>query len=217
MHHTEAIKIPVSDKQTVSGELVVPQNVQAILVLAHGAGADMRHVFMRRLSEELAVQHIATLRYNFPYMEQGKKRPDFPPVAHATVKAALIKANALFPHLPLLAGGKSFGGRMTSQYVAKEHPELLKGIVFYGFPLHPAGSPSIDRADHLKDVKIPMLFLQGTNDKLAEAKLIEGVCAGLPNSMLTFYEKADHSFKSGKQDLLPDLALKTSLWFNKIS
>jgi predicted alpha/beta-hydrolase family hydrolase len=217
MHHTEAIKISVSDKQVVSGELIMPEGAKAMLVLAHGAGADMRHVFMERLAQELALQHIATLRYNFPYMEQGKKRPDFPPVAHATVKAALIKANMLFPHLPLLAGGKSFGGRMTSQYVAKEHPEYLKGIVFYGFPLHPAGAASIDRADHLKDVKIPMLFLQGTSDKLAEAKLIEGVCVGLPNSVLTFYEKADHSFKSGKQDLVPDLALKTLLWFNNIS
>jgi predicted alpha/beta-hydrolase family hydrolase len=216
MHHTEAIKIPVSEKQLVSGEIIMPEGAEAILVLAHGAGADMRHVFMERLAHELALQHIATLRYNFPYIEQKKKRPDFPPVAHATVKAALLKANILFPQLPVIAGGKSFGGRMTSQYVAKEHPEFLKGIVFYGFPLHPAGAPSIDRADHLKDVKIPMLFLQGTNDKLAEIKLIEGVCGGLPDSMLTFYEKADHSFKSGKQDLIPDLALKTLLWFNKI-
>jgi uncharacterized protein len=216
MEHSETIKISVSDKQTVSGELIVPDEAKAVLVLGHGAGADMRHIFMERLSKELAVQHIATLRYNFPYMEQGKKRPDFPPVAHATVKAALIKAKTLLPQLPVLAGGKSFGGRMTSQYVAREHPEFLKGIVFYGFPLHPAGSPSVERADHLQEVTIPMLFLQGTNDKLAEVKLIEGICAGLTKTKLMFYEKADHSFKSGKQDLIPDLALQTSMWFNKV-
>jgi predicted alpha/beta-hydrolase family hydrolase len=149
-------------------------------------------------------------------MEQGKKRPDVPAVAHATVKAALSKAKTLFPTLPVIAGGKSFGGRMTSQYVAKEHPDFLKGIVFFGFPLHPAGSPSTDRADHLKDVNVPLLFLQGTHDKLAEVNLIQNVHSELPSSILTLFEKADHAFKSGKLDLIPDLALQTSRWLDKV-
>jgi predicted alpha/beta-hydrolase family hydrolase len=216
METSKPIKIEVSDQRIVSGELCVPVNAKAMLVLAHGAGANMKHIFMDRLSAELTKQNIATLRYNFPYMEEKKKRPDVPAVAHATVKAAINKATELYPALPLLAGGKSFGGRMTSQYAAKETPALLKGIIFFGFPLHPAGSPSTKRAAHLSDVKAPMLFLQGTNDALAEKSLIEDVCKNLSRATLVFYEKADHSFKSGKQDLLPDLALQTVKWFNDI-
>jgi predicted alpha/beta-hydrolase family hydrolase len=216
MDYSETIQIEVSDKRIVSGELRVPEKAKAILVLAHGAGANMKHAFMERLSLELASQNIASLRYNFPYMEEKKKRPDMPAVAHAAVRAAMNKAKALYPKLPLIAGGKSFGGRMTSQYAAKEHPAFLKGIVFFGFPLHPTGHPSVERAAHLNDVNIPMLFLQGTADTLAEKDLIKGVCKSLSLATLNFYEKADHSFKSGKQDLLPVLALQTSVWFDTI-
>jgi predicted alpha/beta-hydrolase family hydrolase len=212
---TSPIQIKVSATHTVSGELTLPSNAKYILALAHGAGAGMKHIFMTRLSEELANHSIATLRYNFPYMEAKKKRPDVPAVAHAAVHAAIDKSRELCPGLPVIAGGKSFGGRMTSQYAAKNKP-VLKGIVFFGFPLHPIGNPSIERADHLKDVNVPMLFLQGTKDELAEEGLISEVCSYLPFATLHFFDKANHAFKSGKQDLIPDLALQTANWLQQI-
>lgn len=215
MISSQPVKIIVSSTHAVSGELTVPPNAQYILSLAHGAGAGMKHVFMTRLSEELAKQGIATLRYNFPYMEAKKKRPDVPAVAHAAVHAAINKSRELCPGLPVIAGGKSFGGRMTSQYAAKNKP-ALKAIVFFGFPLHPIGNPSIERADHLKDVNVPMLFLQGTKDELAEEGLIKDVCSHLPLATLHFFEKANHAFKAGKQDLIPELALQTAIWLRSI-
>jgi predicted alpha/beta-hydrolase family hydrolase len=172
----------------------------------------MNHAFMKVLSEELANYKIATLRYNFLYMEQKKKRPDFPAMAHKAVEAAIHKACELFPGVPLLAGGKSFGGRMTSQFLSSHPNSDVKGVVFVGFPLHPAGKPSTERAAHLKNVNAPMLFLQGTKDTLAEWNLIEKVCAELPLSQLIKLEGADHSFKAPKQNLIPVLATAINQW-----
>lgn len=205
--------IKVNDTDSVSAEVYLPPSPKAIYVFAHGAGAGMNHTFMKELSEALANLQIATLRYNFLYMEQKKKRPDFPAVAHKAVEAAIQKAHELFPKLPLLAGGKSFGGRMTSQFLSSDYDTNVKGIVFVGFPLHPAGKPSVDRAAHLKNVKLPMLFLQGTKDALAEWELIEHVCAELPLSKLIRLDGADHSFKAvKKQNLIPVLASEISRW-----
>lgn len=207
--------IEVNNTESVSAEVYLPPSPKAIYVFAHGAGAGMNHAFMKELSEALVDHQIATLRYNFLYMEQRKKRPDFPTVAHKAVEAAIKKAHELFPKLSLLAGGKSFGGRMTSQFLSSNHDAKVKGVVFVGFPLHPAGTPSIDRAAHLKNVKLPMLFLQGTKDTLAEWGLIDHVCSELPLSKLIRLEGADHSFKSTKkQNLIPVLASEISQWID---
>lgn len=207
------LKIKISDSVgSVSAELLEPKKMTSLLVLAHGAGAGMNHSFMRTLSEALSAQDVGTLRYNFPYMENGKKRPDVPAVATKTVEMVLAKAHELFPHVKVFAAGKSFGGRMSSHYLSKNHPEFIAGIVFYGFPLHPAGTPSIDRADHLKTVKVPMLFLQGTRDALADLTLMQQVSKSLKKSTLITFEKADHSFKSGKKDFIPQLVAATKRW-----
>lgn len=176
----------------------------------------MNHPFMKELSTELANYGIATLRYNFLYMEQKKKRPDFPAVAHQAVAAAIGKAHELFPTAPIFAGGKSFGGRMTSQYLSAHPVSSVKGIAFVGFPLHPAGKPSIERAAHLEKIKLPMLFLQGTRDALAEWALIEPLCQKLSTATLVKIEGADHSFKAAKQNLLPVLAAEINLWINRL-
>lgn len=204
--------ITTSSGDTISAESYVTPNASAILVLAHGAGAGMNHAFMKSICQELANLNIATLRYNFLYMEQKKKRPDFPAVAHLAVEAALLKAHELYPTLSLFVGGKSFGGRMTSQYLSKHPSDFVKGIVFVGFPLHPAGKPAIDRAEHLKNIKTPMLFLQGTRDSLAEWNLITTVTESLPVATLKKLEGADHSFKAGKQNLIPVLAQSIKEW-----
>lgn len=206
--------IKMNDVDSVSAEAYIPKSSKAIFVLAHGAGAGMNHPFMIALSQELANHQIATLRYNFLYMEKKKMRPDLPAVAHQAVVAAIKKANELFPGIPLIAGGKSFGGRMTSQFLSTGNELHVNGIVFVGFPLHPAGKPSIIRADHLKNIRQPMLFLQGTKDALAEWNLIENVCAQLPLSKLIRVEGADHSFKASKQNLIPVLAEEISLWMD---
>ena len=207
--------IEVNDTESVSAEVYLPPLPKAIYVFAHGAGAGMNHAFMKELSEALADHQIATLRYNFLYMEQKKKRPDSPTVAHKAVEAAIQKAHELFPKLPLLAGGKSFGGRMTSRFLSSNHDAKVKGIVFVGFPLHPEGKPSVDRAAHLRNVKLPMLFLQGTKDTLAEWGLIEQVCSELPLSKLIRLEGADHSFKATKkQNPIPVLASQISQWID---
>jgi len=206
----------INDTDSVSAETYVPISPKAIFVFAHGAGAGMNHSFMKELSLELAKHGIATLRYNFLYMEQKKKRPDFPAVAHKVVEAAIRKVNEDFPNIPLLVGGKSFGGRMTSQFLSLNSVSQVKGVVFVGFPLHPAGKPSIERATHLKNVNVPMLFLQGTNDALAEWNLIENVCDELPPSKLIRLQGADHSFKVSKQNLIPVLASEISQWTDTI-
>ena len=189
----------------VSALLTVPAQPRACFVFAHGAGAGMTHAFMAAVASGLAERHIATLRYQFPYMEKGSKRPDPPAIAHAAVRAAVAAAAQACPGLSLIAGGKSFGGRMTSQAQAKAPLAGVAGLAFFGFPLHGAGKPSSDRADHLLDVKIPMLFLQGTNDKLAELDLLKPVLKKLgARATLHLVEAADHSFhvpaRSGRKD-----------------
>ena len=210
-------EIEVSDSiGTVSAELVTSSNPRALITLAHGAGAGMNHSFMIELSDSLAEVGLSTLRYNFPYMEQKKRRPDVPAIAHKTVEAAIQKAHELFPTIPLFVSGKSFGSRMSSQYLSNHSPAFVKGIIFFGFPLHPAGKPAIDRAAHLKTVKIPMLFLQGTRDELAQLSLIEKVTDDLPHAKLLKIEGADHSFKAGKQNMIPLLAHFTKDWIELI-
>lgn len=193
-----------------------PQQQKAVVVLAHGAGAGMTHKFMETLSIELAGLGIGTVRYNFPYIEKGKKRPDMPAVAEKTVGVVSDHVQKLFPDVPLFLGGKSFGGRMSSQYISKKNPEKIKGIVFYGFPLHAPGAPSMDRAEHLKNVHIPMLFLQGTKDTLADMSLIEKVCSELPTATLVKFEGADHSFKVKKSELIEPLASNTAKWIENV-
>src|SRR5688572_27368778 len=163
-----SLTIQLAEGATVSGLLDAPADARACYVLAHGAGAGMHHTFMAGIASGLAQRRIATLRFQFPYMEQGSKRPDSPKVAHAAVRAAVQEAAKRLPNLPLFAGGKSFGGRMTSQAQAAEPLAGVRGLVFVGFPLHPAGKPSVERAEHLGQVQVPMLFLQGTRDTLAD-------------------------------------------------
>jgi hypothetical protein len=182
-----------------------PPRALACYVLAHGAGAGMAHPFMTAVAAQLAERGIATLRYQFPYMEQRSKRPDPPKVAHATVRAAVAEAARLLPTLPLFAGGKSFGGRMTSQAQAAAPLPGVCGLAFLGFPLHPAGRPARERAEHLFDVQIPMLFLQGTRDALAALSELEPLCEALGRrAVLQLYADADHSFhvpaRTGRND-----------------
>jgi predicted alpha/beta-hydrolase family hydrolase len=200
----EALTISGESGIRVSGILTAPPHARACYVLAHGAGAGMNHPFMAAVAEGLAARGIATLRYQFPYMERGSKRPDTPAMAHATVRAAVDAATRLKPKLPLIAGGKSFGGRMTSQAQASA-PLPCMGLAFLGFPLHLAGRPSSDRAKHLFEIKISMLFLQGTRDTLAELSELKPVCKKLGRlATLKLFEDADHSFhvpaRSGRKD-----------------
>ena len=189
----------------VSALLQSPPRPRACYVLAHGAGAGMTHPFMAAVAAELGERGIATLRYQFPYMEQGKKRPDSPALAHATVRAAVAEAARLLPGLALIAGGKSFGGRMTSQAQAAAPLAGVRGLAFLGFPLHPAGRPSRERAKHLLDIDIPMLFLQGTRDALASLDELEPLIKALgKRAVLELFLDADHSFhvprRSGRTD-----------------
>jgi predicted alpha/beta-hydrolase family hydrolase len=195
----------VAGGETTSGLWLAPPEPRACLVLAHGAGAGMAHKAMAATANGLAERGVATLRYNFLYMEQGGKRPDPPPRAHAAVRAAIAKAHELAPSLPLFAGGRSFGGRMSSQAQAKEVLPYVRGLVFFAFPLHPAGKPGDERAEHLSDLKLPMLFLQGENDALATLDLLRPVVASLGDrATLKLIPDADHSFhvpaKTGRKD-----------------
>ncbi len=193
---TTTLTIDVDASHRVSAIFTSPTPAMACLVLAHGAGAGMNHPFMAALSDALVERRIAVLRYQFPYMEDGAKRPDRPPLAHATVRAAVATAAQLAPALPLFAGGKSFGGRMTSQAQADAALSGVKGLVFVGFPLHPANKPSTERAAHLDAVDVPMLFLQGSRDALADLVLLGPVVARLtPRATLRVVDGADHSFK----------------------
>jgi predicted alpha/beta-hydrolase family hydrolase len=215
--NTQSLSLEVSPSiGAVSAEYIIPEPGNCIMTLAHGAGAGMNHSFMITLAKSLAEKGIATLRFNFPFTEFKKGRPDIPAVAHKTIEAAISNVQALFPALPLFVAGKSFGGRMTSQYLSGHPQTAVKGIIFYGFPLHPSGKPSIERAEHLKDVKIPMLFLQGTRDELATLSLIESVCASLPNAELVKIEGADHAFKAGKQNIVQVLTNATQNWIEKM-
>ena len=202
--HEEMLTIATGDA-SVSALLLAPTDARACYVLAHGAGAGMTHAFMTAVAQGLAARGIATLRYQFPYMERGSRRPDTPRVAHAAVHAAAVEAAQRLPGLPLFAGGKSFGGRMTSQAQAASPLPGVRGLVFLGFPLHPAGKPSDERAAHLFDIGIPMLFLQGSRDDLASLELLEPVVAKLgAKATLAVFADADHSFhvpaRSGRKD-----------------
>jgi predicted alpha/beta-hydrolase family hydrolase len=193
------LKIDLPNKRQVSALLDRPADARFVYVLAHGAGAGMRHRFLESIARALAVRGVATLRYQFPYMEAGAKRPDSPAVAEETVRAAVATATDLAGDIPVLAGGKSFGGRMTSGAAAKSLPGV-RGLVFLGFPLHPPGKPGTSRADHLQSVHLPMLFLQGTRDQFAKMDLVDAVCRGLgPNATLHRIHDGDHSFNVPKR------------------
>lgn len=200
----ETLKFRVGEEDT-SALWLCPKGAKAAYVFAHGAGAGMAHKSMTAIAAGLAARGIATLRYNFLYMERGSKRPDAPPLAHAAVRAAVSEAQRLAPNLPLFAGGRSFGSRMTSQAQAFAPLPHVRGLVFFAFPLHPAGKPGDERAKHLDDVKSPMLFLQGDHDALAELSLLEPVVRSLGDrATLTLLAHADHNFhapaKSGRKD-----------------
>lgn len=204
-HDPSSLTIPLAEGSAVSALLEAPPTARASYVFAHGAGAGMNHAFMAAMARGLAERDIATLRFQFPYMEQGAKRPDSPKVAHAAVRAAVQEAAKRLPALPLFAGGKSYGGRMTSQAQAIEPLPHVRGLVFVGFPLHPAGKPSLERASHLVDVGLPMLFLQGTRDALADVDFMRQATAALGSrASLHVVQGADHSFRvlvrSGRTD-----------------
>jgi uncharacterized protein len=201
---SEGLRIETGRAGPVSALMLRGDRARACFVFAHGAGAGMTHSFMDAFAAGLYERGIASLRYQFPHMEKGGKRPDPPAVAHIAVRAAVAEAAQICPHLPLIAGGKSFGGRMTSQAQALAPLGDVRGLAFLGFPLHPSGKPSTDRAEHLAKIHIPMLFLQGTRDSLAEAALIEPLVKRLPSATLHLVDGADHSFhvlaRSGRND-----------------
>jgi predicted alpha/beta-hydrolase family hydrolase len=218
------IRFIVEDTGEVSAILLRPPNAESLLVLAHGAGAGMTHPFMESLATELAAARVATLRFQFPYMEQKRKVPDRPPLLTATIVAAARTAARVAPDLPLFAGGKSLGGRMMSLAASQQKLGNVRGLVFFGFPLHPPNQPGTKRADHLRGFEQPMLFLQGTRDTLADLKLLRPICAALgARATLHVIETADHSFhvlkSSGKTDaaVLQELADATSAWIQKFS
>jgi len=215
----EQITIPIDADAAVSGLWLKPPGAKAAYIFAHGAGAGMAHKSMAAIAEGLATRGVATLRYNFLYMERGSKRPDAPALAHAAVRAAVSETTRLAPELALFAGGKSFGGRMTSQAQAKSPLPGVRGLVFFAFPLHPAGKPGDERAEHLSDVAIPMLFLQGEKDALAELSLLQPTVERLrPRAELALYPDADHSFhvpaKSGRKDaeMLAEILDRAATW-----
>lgn len=209
----KSFSITVSDTiGKVSAKAFIPAAPMCVMALAHGAGAGMDHSFMESLATALAERQILCVRYNFPFTEQGKKRPDGPAVAQKTIAAAMDKIHTLYPQLPVVAAGKSFGGRMTSHLLATNPPNFVTGGVFYGFPLHAPGKPGKERADHLKQIKLPMLFLQGTKDTLANHALISEVCKKLKLATLHTIEGADHSFKVKKMVCIDELADVTASW-----
>ena len=223
MAAVEQLRFGVEGGVEVSALLSMPAKARRLLVLAHGAGAGMNHPFMEKLAAELTSVDVATLRYQFPYMEERRRVPDAPAVLTATVAAAVRTAAKMAPGLPLLAGGKSMGGRMTSEAAAQHPLDGLQGLVFFGFPLHPPNRPGTKRADHLSKVKMPMLFLQGTRDPLADLKLLRPVCAKLGSrATLHIIETADHSFhvlkSSGRNDavVLRELAETAVTWAERV-
>ena len=205
MNAVRNLQFPVSNNELVSALLQIPENASCLYVMAHGAGAGMNHAFMVAMADELAAVSVATLRYQFPYTEQRRHVPDKQPVLIATVAAAVRFAARCAPHLPLFAGGKSMGGRMTSLAASEQILEAVRGLIFLGFPLHPPKRPSIKRAEHLQRVQPPILFLQGTRDDLADLSLLRPICDELGSrATLHVIEGADHSFhvlkRSGKTD-----------------
>jgi len=220
----QPVTIVVDETQRVSGLLQTPQDAYACYVVAHGAGAGMAHPFMTAIARDLGQRGIATLRYQFPYMERGSKRPDTPKVAQATVRAAVAEAVRLVPELALFAGGKSFGGRMTSQAQAAAPLSGVRGLAFLGFPLHPPGTPSDERGAHLFEVRIPMLFLQGTRDEFAELPLLNALVAKLgARATLKLFDDADHSFhvpaRTGRKDsgVRAELADSLVAWIDNLA
>jgi uncharacterized protein len=223
MARSQAVSITVEGARRVSGLLQVPSEVHACYVLAHGAGAGMSHPFLATVANGLTQRGIATLRYQFPYMEQGSKRPDAPKLAQATVRAAVAEGARLVPELALIAGGKSFGGRMTSQDQAASPLPGVRGLVFLGYPLHPSGRPSDARANHLFEVKIPMLFLQGTRDALADTQPLQALTQQLgTRATLKLFLDADHSFhvlaRSGRKeaDVRGEMLDALASWIDKV-
>ncbi|HXO70321.1 MAG TPA: alpha/beta family hydrolase [Bradyrhizobium sp.] len=219
---TQSLKLNIENATSVSALLLRPDNARACFVFAHGAGAGMSHPFMETVATGLSDRGIASLRYQFPYMEKGSKRPDAPAVAHAAVRAAVKEAARCCPGLPLIAGGKSFGGRMTSQAQAIAPLASVRGLAFLGFPLHPAGKPSVARAAHLSELKIPMLFLQGTRDDLAEMTLLEPVVKGLGGlASLHVVQEGDHSLhvpaRSGRnnREVMNEVLDALSAWIGE--
>jgi len=219
----QPVSITVDDAQPVSGLLQAPSDARACFIMAHGAGAGMAHPFMAAVANRLAECGIATLRYQFPYMEQGSKRPDTPKVAQAAVRAAVAEASHRVPQLALIAGGKSFGGRMTSQAQAASPLPGVRGLAFLGFPLHPAGRPSDERGAHLLSVQAPMLFLQGTRDQLADPQLLNELAGRLGSrATLALFEEADHSFhvpvRSGRKDseVIAELSKTLAGWIDTV-
>lgn len=217
--------IRIDDDASVSGILMAPPRARAIFVFAHGAGAGMSHAFMEETALALGERDIATLRFNFPFLERAGARrfarTDPPAVAQAAVRAAVAHARALAPELAAFAGGKSFGARMTSQAAAERPLEGVRGLIFVGFPLHLAGKPSVKRAAHLPGVRAPMLFVQGARDALADLTLMRDVCAGLPNATLHVVEGADHGFgvlvKSGRtpKQVMAEIADMIAEWIGQ--
>jgi hypothetical protein len=194
-HPVEALSLPLPDGSSVSALLDLPATPQACYVFAHGAGAGMQHPFMQAIASGLAERGMAVLRFQFPFIERGARRPDPPALAQGAVRAAVAEAARRLPDVPLFAGGKSFGGRMSSQAQATQALPQVRGLVFVGFPLHPAGKPGSDRGDHLREVQLPMLFLQGTRDALADLALMKQVAEALGDrATLHIVDGADHSF-----------------------
>jgi uncharacterized protein len=220
---SKKVAIDVDEERRVSGLLIAPKDARALYVLAHGAGAGMTHPFMAAIAGLLAERGIATLRYQFPYMEKGSRRPDSPKVAEATVRAALIRSQEVAAGLPVFAGGKSFGGRMTSQAEAAGHLPGLLGLAFLGFPLHPPGAPADARGAHLSEIRLPMLFLQGTRDEFADLKLLKPLVKRLgPRAKLHLVDDANHSFRvparTGRKeaDVMADLADTLAGWIDEV-
>jgi predicted alpha/beta-hydrolase family hydrolase len=217
------VTIEVGKEGSVSGLLLKPAHARALYVFAHGAGAGMAHRSMEAIAQGLHERGIATLRYQFLYMEKKSGRPDAPKLAQAAVRAAVAEARKLMPKLPLFAGGKSFGGRMTSGAQAVEPLSGVQGLIFLGFPLHPAGKPGRERAEHLADVHIPMLFLSGTRDALAELDLLEPVIKSLgKRATLKLFDHADHSFRVPAKgdrkdaDVLTEILDAFAEWVDKV-
>jgi uncharacterized protein len=221
-HDPLALTVPIDGLDGLAGVdalLIAPPGAVVGYVFGHGAGAGMTHAFMATLAQALAARGVATLRYQFPSMQRGSKRPDTPAVAHAAVRAAVAEAQRRRPDLRWVAGGKSFGGRMSSQAQARAPLAGVHGLVFVGFPLHPPGKPGVERAEHLRDVRCPMLFLQGTRDELADLALLQTVIGSLgPRATLHIVDDADHAFhvraRSGRNDaqVIEDLAATIAAW-----
>jgi uncharacterized protein len=224
MSNPQHLKLKVNGTNEVSALLLHPSAARACYIFAHGAGAGMNHEFMARVAAGLYDHGVATLRYQFPYMEKSSRRPNPPPLAHATVRAAVAEAARCCAGLAQIAGGKSFGGRMTSQAQAIAPLDGVRGLGFLGFPLHPAGKPSNTRAAHLSEIHVPMLFVQGTRDKLAEGQLLEPLIKRLgPSASLHPVQEADHSFhvpaRSGRNDreVMDEVVATLSAWIATIA